>query len=343
MDRSLDTTRRLLTSQALAWMVSACGGGGSNPAPAATPAPAAPSSIVKPRGTAASAGSTDSAVVNHPQVQGALIRIRWNQIEPSPGVFDFRPIDNQLSLLRAAKKKWSLAVLAGPSAPTWLYASPYNVSPLSIVFRGQPVQVPKFWDATLQTRLAGLAQALAARYKDDASLQLVYLPQMTGNGVEGHFNGNTDTSLSAQGLTEDLWVGAVLQGVTAFSQAFANKPVAIELHYILSSANAGRRVMQAIEADAALLSQVGVALWWISGKTDYQSDLLAAFASFKGSIYAQLIDKAANASSFLNGDFATAFRQAMSLKIKYIEPWDVDFTSHLWDTLLQDFNTYASQ
>lgn len=50
----------------------------------------------------------------------------------------------------------------------------------------------------------------------------------------------------------------------------------------LSSASAGQRIMQAIESDSALLNQVGVALWWISGKTSYQPDLLTAFSTFKG-------------------------------------------------------------
>ena len=45
----------------------------------------------------------------------------------------------------------------------------------------------------------------------------------------------------------------------------------------------------------------------------------------------------------MNGDYSKVFTQAKSLKIKYIEPWNDDFVSHQWDTLLQDFNTYAAQ
>jgi hypothetical protein len=222
-----------------------------------------------------------------------------------------------------------------------LYASPYAVSSLNITFRGQATTVPKFWDNTLQQRLSLLLQALASNYGRNTSPKLVYLPQMSANGIEGHFNGNADGTLTAQGFTEDLWVGAVLQGARALVQAFSGKPIAVELHNILGSANAGKRIMQAIEQESALLYQVGVALWWISGKPDYQAELLDAVSSFKGNVYAQVIDKAANSTSFLNSDFASVFTQARAMKVKYIEPWEVDFTSHQWDSLSSDFNGFA--
>lgn len=298
-------------------------------------------SIAKPHGLFPSAGSTNTDVVNHPQARGVLIRVPWNELEPAASTYDFSRIDNQLALLKSAGKGWSLAVVAGPSSPAWLYASPYSVVPLNITFRSQPTQVPQFWSTALQGRLTVLAQALAARYGNDPDLQLVYLPQMSANGIEGHFNGNTDQSLTAQGFTEDHWVESVLQATVTFATAFSDKPIAVELHYILSSANAGIRIMETIENDLLLRDQAGVAIWWLSGKIDYQPDLLTAFASFQGSIYAQLIDKSDNPASFLNNDYSTAFAQAKALNIKYIEPWEVDFTSHSWDALFADFNTYA--
>ena len=296
-----------------------------------------------PRGVFASAGGTSPDVVNHVQTKGVLVRVPWSSIEPAAGGFDFRSIDTQVALAKAAGKGWSLAVVAGPTAPTWLYAAPYDVPPMSITFRSQPVRVPQFWNATLQQRVTALAQSLASRYGSDDSLRLVYLPQMSSNGIEGHFNGNTSSALAAQGLTENRWVEAVLQASRSFAAAFPTKPVAVELHYILDSAGAATRIMRAIESDSALLNQVGVALWWISGKNDYQPELLTAFASFRGAVYAQLIDRADNVASFHNGDYSTAFSQAKALRVRYIEPWEVDLISRRWDTLFDDFNRYATQ
>lgn len=297
--------------------------------------------IEKPLGIFSSSGATDSAVVNDPENMGVLVRVAWADLEPSAGTFNMAKIQDQLRLVKQVHTQWSLAVLGGPSAPAWLYASPYSVEPMYITFRGASVQVPKFWSNTLQDRLAILAAALAAEFGSDSSLKLVYLPQMSANGVEGHFNGTSNSTLLSQGFTEDLWVDAVLEAARTFASAFPTKPLAIELHYILGSASAGHRIMQAIEADTALLNQVGVAMWWLSGRTDYQSGLLQEFAGFSGDIYAQIIDQSSKTSSFLSNDYTTAFTQAQTLGIKYVEPWQVDIKSATWDSLFADFNDYA--
>lgn len=99
--------------------------------------------------------------------------------------------------------------------------------------------------------------------------------------------------------------------------------------------------MQSVQADPALAAQVGMALWWLSGKTSYQTELLSAMAALTGRLYAQLIARADNTDSFLNDDYTSAFSRARSLGIRYLEPWDVDFSSGRWDALLADFNAYA--
>lgn len=297
--------------------------------------------VEAPRGIYSSSGALDAAVINHPQAQGVLIRVAWSDLEPSPGSFTMTPIRNQLRLVRQTGAQWSLAVLGGPKAPTWLYGSPYFVSPLQITFRNQPVTVPKFWDATLQTRLALLAEALADEFADDPQLRLVYLPQMSANGIEGHFNGNPDLLLMRQGFSEDLWVESVVSAAGAFAAAFPDKPIAVELHDILGSANAGTRILQAIDGDPVLQRQVGVALWWLSGRSDYQGALLNAIAAFGGAKYAQVIDQSANSAAFPNGGYASVYKQARSLGIRYVEPWAQDLKSGQWDALFADFNSWA--
>jgi len=297
--------------------------------------------IVKPLGTYADASSLNSAVVYAQQNQGVLIRAPWNALEPSPGVFNMTAITNQLALIKSTNTPWSLAVVAGPSSPTWLYAAPYYVKTLTVSTPNGSAVVPQFWDANLQTQLSGLATALAKQFASNPNLKLIYLPQMSANGVEGHFNGTSDTTLTSQGFTSTLWANAVIQAAVAFGKAFPLKPIAIELHYILSSASAGQSIMQSIKSNPAMLNQIGVAMWWLSGKTSYQPDLLTAFSTFPGQVYAQLIDQSANTSSFLNNDYTTAYTQAEQLHIRYVEPWDADVSSQKWVSLFQSFNTYA--
>lgn len=299
-----------------------------------------PFSVNPVRGVFASAGATDSDVVGNSNVRGVLVRVFWRDLEPNPGQYNWSLIDNQISLTKSLGKKWSLAVLGGSFAPSWLYSPPFSIGSMSLTFQGGPVTVPKFWDNGLQTRLNSLAQALSARYLIDDSLALVYLPQMTLNGVEGHFNGIADATLTGYGMTESNWANAVLSAANAFAAAFPPKPIAVELHNILSSHNAPQQIMNGISSGINA-DQIGVAVWWLSGKTTYQTNLLTAIGNFNGEVYTQLIDNSADVASFQNNDYTTAFTQAQSLGSRYIEPWDVDVELGTWNSLFSSFNTFS--
>jgi hypothetical protein len=150
--------------------------------------------------------------------------------------------------------------------------------------------IPQFWDATLRSRLQSFINAVGARYAGDPYLKLVYVTQMTQNGIEGHFNGVADADLEAAGYTVDNFVSAVEQAAVNFGAAFPGKSIAIELHYQLSSSCEGLRIMYDIANNAggfagisgAAAQQYGVAAWWYGGGADpntsglhqYQGDLI---------------------------------------------------------------------
>jgi hypothetical protein len=253
--------------------------------------------------------------LNDNNVRGGLIRVEWNQIETAPGTYDWQQLDSQIDTVecnahcysnggspgtcandltpRGGKaacvaKEFSLSVLGGPFAPTWLWSGANNLGVATFVANNQTI--PKFWDATLQTRLSSLAAALGNRYGQDSSLKLVYLPQMTLNGVEGHFNGIPDATLTGAGYTVSDWVGAVEQATQAFAKSFPSTSIAIELHYMLASSCEGLRVMNDITANTGGFAgradsanqQIGVATWWYGGAAmpntsayqEYQADLI---------------------------------------------------------------------
>lgn len=298
--------------------------------------------VEPPRGIYTSAGSREAPVVDHPQVAGCLIRVTWAEIEPEPGRLDRRRIDEQLTLVRAAGKAWSLGVVAGPHAPAWLLQGPDAPAGMDIDFRGKPARIPCFWDAQLQARLARLMASLGDAYRDDRGLRLVYVPQMTANGIEGHFNGNDPQVLARQGMTAERWTQAALDACRTCCNAFPRTAVAIELHDLLGSSDIPQRIMAGISSDPALSRQVGVAVWWLSGRTSYQGRLLEAIASFPGAKYGQLIARSDRGASFGPGGFAEAFAQARSLDMRYVEPWESDVKSGQWNALFADFNRWAT-
>lgn len=306
------------------------------------------STVDKPLGTYASApGAT---IYGHAQLRGVLLRAAWSSLEPTPGQFDFSALERQLAAVRAAGKPWSLAVGAGgPGSPAWLMdalGAPF----VDYRFRGTtPYRLPLAWDAVVQQRLALLAERLAQQYGSDASLKLVYVPQMTANGIEGHLNGVDMAALQRAGYTDERWVTASTQAASAFARAFATKALAFELHEINGGASVPARILDALWADPALGRRVGAAIWWLSGRSDYQAALLQVLADFPGDKYGQVIGRSDDSARFAGGDYRSVFSQARQLGLRYLEPWEFDFgsgantASGAWDAELAAFNADADR
>jgi hypothetical protein len=299
--------------------------------------------ILKPKGVFSSAGATSSKVQNHAECEGILIRALWKDIEPTEGNFNFSSIDNQINAVKSSGKPYSLAILAGGlGSPDWLIdekKAPY----FDYLFRGTtPYRLPLIWDKTVLEYLNKLALELATRYKNDSSLQLVYIPQMTANGIEGHLNGFNENDFKSTGYSEVKWIEASLINSKQFATAFSNKALAFEVHELFGSEIPAQTIIDNLWQDPSLRHRVGAAMWWISGNTNYQTKLIDVLQTYPGDLYCQVIARSDNTSSFPNGDYRTVFEQAKQLKARYIEPWDFEFGLSTWDSSFHDFNLYAN-
>lgn len=272
--------------------------------------------------------------------KGGLVRVNWSEIEPTKGNYNFFAIEDLAEEARNSNKKWSLAVLAGPSSPNWLYTA--GAKSLTIEFRGAKKTVPQFWDPIVQERLAALATALAKKYNSDTSLGLVYIPQMTANGIEGHFNGTSTSSLTSQGMTADKWKSGAKGAAKSFAKQFSNKALAFEVHEVLDKYDLPMSIINDLWNDASLNQRVGAAVWWLSGRTDYQKNLLSSLKNYKGDIYAQAIASSKEPTRFLNNDFLTLFSQAKAMKMRYIELWNYEFENQTYNSAFSDFNTWST-
>jgi len=297
------------------------------------------SNITKPKGLySSSLGGGNS--MNNSEARGSLIRVKWSELEPQQGVFDFSKIDSQVEIVKAAGKEWSLGLIGGSSSPSWLIDE-VGADSFEILFRNEPVIIPKIWDVIVNQRLATLAEALANKYNNDSTLTLVYIPQMTSNGLEGHFNGVQSDVLLAAGFTPDLWVESVKETARIFATTFTNKAIAVELHEILQDVSIPERIMNDLWNDPSLEQRVGAAMWWLSGKTSFQTNLVNALTLFPGDIYAQVIGRSDQTDRFENDDYTTVFEQAKAIGIRYIEPWEYEFVNDTFPVEMKDFNDYV--
>ncbi|MGB0372568.1 MAG: hypothetical protein ACPGN3_14635 [Opitutales bacterium] len=308
--------------------------------------------VEKPVGIFSSAGSTDPEIYEHESLRGVLIRAPWFRIETAPDVFDFDMIDIQVAAVEAEGLPWSLAVVAGGvGAPDWLMDDgSFQAEFVNFSFRGDPnYRLPLLWDSVVQDRLENLATVLGNRYTSNTKLALVYIPQMTSNGVEGHLQGVNMSTFRTAGYTEQVWVDNSLSISKAFANAFPDKPLAFEVHEIDNDADVPNDIINALWNDPDLDKRVGAAMWWVSGDRAYQSDLLAYLAHFPGDIYGQIIGSSDQTSRFTSDGYAEAFVQARELNIRYLEPWEYelktgnDGADGANDALLQDFNRWADE
>lgn len=319
--------------------------------------------VEKPTGAYASK-ITPRAVQNK-LMKGGLVRVTWTEIEPRPGQFDFQPIEQQVRLLKP-EMNWTLAIhggwtstearqnVPGPRAerlslsPAWL-VSDLHVETFAMSFRGNHVQMPKYWDPRVQKRLKAMLQAVGNKYQTDQRLKLIYVPQMTSNGTEGHFNGvPPETLLQAAGLDPrdtnaekkfgDLWVKAAGEATQSVLEAFPEKAVAFEVHELFRSTDIPAQLIQEFENKAKYEGRVGLGMWWISGKTTYQGNLVTLLKNYNGDLYGQVIGRSDQKDRFENRDYNTVFQQAEALGMRYIESWNYEFENHTCDETLQKFN-----
>lgn len=319
--------------------------------------------VDKPTGTYASK-ITPRAVQNQ-HMQGGLVRVTWAEIEPQPSKFDFAPIMRQVELLKP-NMNWTLAVHGGWTStessandspawrrrqslsPEWLVLK-LRVETFAMSFRGNPVQMPKYWDPLVQKRLKAMLTAVGNRFGKDDRLKLIYVPQMTSNGTEGHFNGVPhETLLQAAGINPrernaerkfgDLWLQASAQATQSVLQAFPGKAVAFEVHELFQSTEIPARLIAEFQKPS-YDNRVGIGMWWISGKTNYQGNLITLLKKYDGDLYGQVIGRSDQEYRFPNGDYTSVFKLAQELGMRYIEPWNYEFESHTCDEDLAAFNT----
>lgn len=278
-------------------------------------------------------GSSSSA--EHTMAKSGLVRIAWHELEPAPGDIRWQLIDDQRSVMAVQGKPWALAILAGTLAPQWVTDA--ATSTYSITFRTLDYRVAAPWDTAYQQHLTRLLTAVYARYKNDPLWRLLYVPQQTSNGVEGHFNGNSAAHLRRKGITEDRWVDTSCDIVRLVATACPTVPLAFEVHEVLDSAAVPQRILTQMTKEFPD-GQFGAAMWWLSGKDTVYPALLSVIKAYAGPKYAQCIGRSDDKWRFGNADFRTVFAQAVTLGVQYIEVWPYDLQKNTFPKEYDAFN-----
>ena len=162
-----------------------------------------------PRGGAPE--NTLAEVKAHPGVYtGAVIMASWAQLEPSPGVFDFKVIDDALVAVRAYNSKYpatplvaKLRIYNGASAPVWVKS--LGGAPLPMQERQIKFTTGRYWSDVYRSEWKRLQDALAARYDTHplvAEVAISSCGTLSAEPFVASFDGSNIQVLHAAGYTD---------------------------------------------------------------------------------------------------------------------------------------------
>lgn len=121
--------------------------------------------------------------------------VRWDMIEPQPGVFDFSHYDQIAQAIESQGLKWfpNLVITSAFSMPQWYYESPENVGMVCLE-HGELNQVPSIWNEANRKHVTRVLAAFGDHYEPMGVLEAVRLGP-SGNFGEAQYPAGAGSAL----------------------------------------------------------------------------------------------------------------------------------------------------
>lgn len=149
----------------------------------------------------------DKTLLSSSDVDGVLLEVPWNVLEPLEGSFNWSLIDTVLSQAATYGKKVSLILGAGWQTPTWVYAdgakaykfvwdsSNWGPAPCT------PTSIPVPWDAVFLSKWADLVTAAGNRYDSSETIASVKVSGVSSKTQETFLPTSVHRSISGKGFS----------------------------------------------------------------------------------------------------------------------------------------------
>ena len=124
--------------------------------------------------------------------------VRWDMIEPQPGVFDFSHYDRLVAAIQRYKLKWfpNLVITSAFALPSWFFES-NEYTPFRCVEHDQINQSPSIWNEHNRKHVVRVLHAFGAHYKPMGVLEAVRLGP-SGNFGEAQYPAGAGGALGYQ-------------------------------------------------------------------------------------------------------------------------------------------------
>ena len=292
-----------------------------------------------PPTTGMGSGSVVPAVASLDFVDGILVRISWDDIEISPGVYDWSLLDAQIAAAQSFDVKISLAIINGSVAPDWLAAM--GVEMFDYLFHGTNRQLPVPWDAVYQSRWSSFIADFGARYQIEETISLVYVTNSSSNGFEMQLPRSPEdiANWAAIGYTDALYADSWKFALDAFATAFPNHALSHEVHPVLGSDAVAEDVYA--YARAVHGEQIGVlAAWWmVHNAIDVYPGMfeLLKDASYASHSEVQVANSFTNnPERFSDEGFQGEIDLAIESGVRYMEIWNSDLLNSSLTLLMEE-------
>ena len=165
-----------------------------------------------------------STSLNVPGVDGLVLVIGWNAIEPAMGQYQWTTLDQWMSTAVSLGKKVDLAIVAGVYTPAWMFQAAPNgagAKPLSFTVSPHSGKTGKCdsetvappWDAAFLNSWDSMLAALATHLKSVGAYDAVTLLRLTG------INRTTDELRLPAETRQSTHLDCVTDSVTIWEQA----------------------------------------------------------------------------------------------------------------------------
>ncbi len=183
---------------------------------------------------------------SNPNISGVVVRFKWNDIEPTPGNFNWTFVDGEIAKAITYNKKVSLQPLDKPDWLGSIGAKQYNYIDKNTAHAtfGQVLSEVIPWDSTYVSQYKIFIQNLAAKYANNPVVSYV-------NTIGGNFSRNLpDTVITnTTPLTKQpFWkafnynadsLGSLMNKMTDFYMSkFPTTPLWCSVDYVLFQPNA---------------------------------------------------------------------------------------------------------
>ena len=112
---------------------------------------------------------------SNPNISGVVVRFNWNDVETSPGVFNWTYVDGEIAKATTYGKKASLQPLGEPTWMASLGIQQYYYVDNNTFHStyGQVISSPIVWDPIYVTRFQNLLQAMATKYANNTTVSYI--------------------------------------------------------------------------------------------------------------------------------------------------------------------------